>query len=238
MSPSLGRNLLPHWDFFFPAAAEAVRGYHCPGQTGREVCSRCTLSSEKFESIPALKNSLKEMRALCFSLCAQNTDAGNVKTLFQPCIGNSRQIKPATHNIAPTISACCCLAWISCCFSTAPLPLPHQPVCSPKVWSYTVGKGLRGHAAAPNKSLHPETCSQNSSARGCFPVLLPDALGEGPGDGPVGSPVQMLSDVGTPNPTLLCHKEQRGAESPCELCSLQQLWAHTSGFGCCYVLAA
>lgn len=57
-----------------------------------------------------------------------------------------------------------------------------------------MGTGLRGHAAAPN-SLHPETCSQNSSARGCFPVVLPDALGEGPGEGPVGSSMQMLSGL-------------------------------------------
>jgi len=84
MSPSLGRNL-PHWDFVSSASARAVHEYHCTGQAGRGMCSTYTLSSEKFKNIPALKNFLRETRALYFSLCAQNTGEERIKRLLHPC---------------------------------------------------------------------------------------------------------------------------------------------------------
>ena len=68
------------------------------------MCSRCTLSSEKFESIPALKNSLREMRALCFSLCAQSTDEGRVKRLFPPPCMTPIYATPGRLSLPQTIS--------------------------------------------------------------------------------------------------------------------------------------
>lgn len=99
MRPSLGRNHIPHWDFFFPASTGAVHWSHCPG-----TCSRCTLPSEKSKSIPALKNSLRETRALCFFLCAQNIDGGRVKRLFQPPCMKPIYATPGRLSLPHTVS--------------------------------------------------------------------------------------------------------------------------------------
>lgn len=124
------------------------------------------------------------MRVHCFFLCAQNIDEGTFKAVplvathvFQPLVEthvcNSRQVKSVpqypSHDQHPLLPG---LDFMLFQHSTALLPLPSQPICSPKVWGYTVGKGTWGHAEAPNTSLHIDTCSQSRSAKGCFPVVL------------------------------------------------------------------
>lgn len=73
-------------------------------RAGRRMCSTCTLSSEKFENIPALKNSLREIRAFCFSLCAKNTDEGRVKRLFQPPCMKPIYVTPGRLSLPRTTS--------------------------------------------------------------------------------------------------------------------------------------
>lgn len=115
--------------------------------------------------------------------------------MYEICICKAWQVKSTTYSITPTTGTCCCLVWISCCSSAASsalcVPWSCQPICSLKVWGYTLRTGLRDYSAAPNKLLYPEICGQSRSAKVCFPSISLDA----PGEGLTGSLVQMLSGL-------------------------------------------